>query len=128
METKWKARHPINNDITIYTGEYGQGITKIAQLCEGYPNAEANASLIVATVNTCASVNPDNPMAVAKSIKEMYEALKELLIITSTMERQHHNLCYGLDIEAHPDCQLCKLIAVERRANKVLAQAEGREK
>lgn len=75
---EWKARHPVNNDITIYTGEYGQGIIKIAQICEGYPNAEANAYLIVATVNGCASINPDNPMAVAESIKDMYEALKKL--------------------------------------------------
>ena len=37
-----------------------------------------NAHLIAAAVNGCASVNPDNPYAVAESIRDMYEALKEL--------------------------------------------------
>lgn len=41
--------------------------------------AKANASLIVAAVNACAKVNPDNPMAVAGSISEMYEALRNLV-------------------------------------------------
>jgi len=40
---------------------------------------KADALLIAATVNACASVNPDNPLAVAESIKDMYEALKELV-------------------------------------------------
>jgi len=40
---------------------------------------EANANLIAAAVNACASVNPDNPMAVAESINDMYEALSELM-------------------------------------------------
>ena len=38
--------------------------------------AEANAKLIAAAVNACIKVNPDNPMAVAESITELYEALK----------------------------------------------------
>jgi len=37
---------------------------------------EANAHLIVTVVNACIELNPDNPMAVAESIKPMYEALK----------------------------------------------------
>lgn len=37
---------------------------------------EANAHLIAAAVNGCIKVNPDNPQAVAESIKDMYEALK----------------------------------------------------
>jgi hypothetical protein len=32
---------------------------------------EANAHLIAAAVNACASVNPDNPLAVAESVKDM---------------------------------------------------------
>lgn len=36
----------------------------------------ANANLIAASVNSCISVNPDNPQAVAESIKDMYEALQ----------------------------------------------------
>ena len=38
----------------------------------------ANANLIVAAVNACKQVNPDNPMAVAESISDMSEALYEL--------------------------------------------------
>ena len=37
---------------------------------------EADSHLIVSAVNACASVNPDNPIVVAESIKAMYEALK----------------------------------------------------
>ena len=61
-----------------------QDCQAIAYLCE--PNgqllreeeAEANAQLIAAAVNACISVNPDNPLAVAESIKDMYEALKTM--------------------------------------------------
>ena len=56
---EWKSRHPINNDYTIYTGEYGEGIIQVAMLFESSPNAEANALLIAAA--------PD-----------MYKALKRL--------------------------------------------------
>jgi len=38
--------------------------------------ALANARLIVAAVNGCISVNPDNPLAVAEDIKDMYETLR----------------------------------------------------
>ncbi|KKL76917.1 hypothetical protein LCGC14_2040060, partial [marine sediment metagenome] len=38
----------------------------------------ANAHLIAAAVNACIKLNPDNPMAVAESISEMCEALKNL--------------------------------------------------
>ena len=56
---EWKSRHPINNDYTIYMGEYGKGIIQVAMLFESSPNAEANARLI--------SAAPD-----------MYEALKTI--------------------------------------------------
>ena len=39
---------------------------------------KANTNLIVSAVNACISINPDNPQAVAESIKDMYEALKEI--------------------------------------------------
>jgi len=54
----------------------------IAYLCEPDgtllcpEQAEANARLIVAAVNGCISVNPDNPLAVAEDIKDMYESLR----------------------------------------------------
>ena len=45
-----------------------------------------NAQLIAAAVNGCQAVNPDNPMAVADSIKEMHEALKELMTALENWE------------------------------------------
>ncbi len=37
---------------------------------------QSNIELASSAVNSCASVNPNNPQAVAESIKDMYEALK----------------------------------------------------
>jgi len=51
----------------------------VTVLCPAWMSKEearANADIIVAAVNACQEVNPDNPMAVAESIKDMYEALK----------------------------------------------------
>ncbi len=48
----------------------------IGDIPKNNDNAEANANLIVTAVNSCTSVNSDNPQAVAESIKDMYEALK----------------------------------------------------
>jgi len=73
---------------------------------------EANLGLIRTSVNACASINPDNPMAVVESIKDMYEALKELSEIT-------HDLGLG---DGNPD----PLIeASNKKARKALAKAEG---
>ena len=72
----WKAevRTPPIREDNHYTST-GQLIA----VCYGN-NTVANAHLIVTAVNACISVNPDNPMAVAESIKNMYEALKSLVI------------------------------------------------
>jgi len=48
-------------------------------------NSEANANLIISAVNACIEINPDNPMAVALSIKDMYEKLKALGITNKLM-------------------------------------------
>ena len=57
---------------------------------------------------------------------ELLEALIGLLRFTRSMShREHHNLCYGLDIEAHPDCELCKLITKERIAEQAIAKVCG---
>ncbi len=69
----------------------------------------ANAHLIAAAVNACASVNPDNPMAVAESIKYMYEALKE---ITELAPRDKLKLPYAI-----------KVVEI---ADKALLKAEGK--
>jgi hypothetical protein len=62
-----------------------------------------------------------------KASSDMYEALKKLLrVVEGDGKRKHHNLCYGLDVKAHPDCELCKSIVVERMGNKALAKAKGK--
>jgi len=48
------------------------------------PTAEANADIIVTAINACQEVNQDNPMAVAESIKDMYEFCRELLMSLDT--------------------------------------------
>ena len=54
-------------------------ICKLEGGSEGMTQATANANLIAAAVNGCISVNPNNPHAVAETIKDMYEALKVAL-------------------------------------------------
>ena len=38
----------------------------------------ANAQLIAEAINACIKLNPDNPLAVAQSISDLYEACKKL--------------------------------------------------
>ncbi len=66
--TKWEAKRDEN-------GNYG---------FQSFPDApfritsKAEAQLLVATINACQSVNPNNPQAVAESIKDMYCHLKAM--------------------------------------------------
>ena len=50
----------------------GEGISDEKEIC-------ANAALIVAAVNACFAINPDNPMAVAEALPEIVSALAEAL-------------------------------------------------
>ena len=77
---------------------------------EGMGEAEANAHLIVNSVNACQEVSPDNPMAVAESIKDMYEALKTFIE-------------YRLELDyANPTA----LSLVTGKIQQALAKAEGK--
>ncbi len=38
--------------------------------------AESNAVLIIAAVNACFAINPDNPLAVAKALPELVDACR----------------------------------------------------
>ena len=51
----------------------------IASIWLRYHESEANAHLIAAAVNACLKINPDNPMAVAESIGDLYEACKDVI-------------------------------------------------
>ena len=85
---KW-AREEVNDTMicilapdSITGEETYQYIAEIDPCCDerfAPDEIEANAHLIAAAVNACASVNPDNPIAVAYSVKDMYEALQDLL-------------------------------------------------
>ncbi len=75
--------------------------------------SEANAHLIATAVNACQAVNPNNPQAVAESIKELYEALKTLV---ETLEIQGDELAEA-GIGYIPEYN---------KAIEALAKAEGR--
>jgi len=64
----------------VYQVESGKTLALVYDTSNenGEDTGKGNADLIVAAVNACAEVNADNPIAVAESIKEMYDALKWL--------------------------------------------------
>lgn len=71
---EWKT-----DDVTITIDKKLIAVVYDPEKPESYTGVcKANARLIAAAVNACQAVNPENPMAVAESIKEMYEALKWL--------------------------------------------------
>jgi len=74
---------------------------------------EANAHLIAAAVNACIKLNPDNPLAVAESINDMYEAFNDL------MELQGIN-------DGRVTVRACPSEDSILRAQKALAKAEGK--
>ena len=49
--------------------DYGAGIAEI----------DANAEFILAAVNACFQINPENPIAVAEALPELVESLKRVL-------------------------------------------------
>ena len=90
----------------------GEKITPIV-----YIQYKEDAHLISAAVNACQSVNQDNPMAVAESIKDMYEALKQVASIEQTTGKVC-SLCGG-HLDHKGDCLFIL-------AEQVLAKAEGK--
>ena len=66
---------------------------------------QANAALIVAAVNACFKVNPDNPLAVPEALPELVEAAKELMAkFTEAKER-------GYSMSARQGEALCAALA-----------------
>lgn len=118
---EWKANVPRSQgEIWVESPSESHVIAKCWQpsWCFTKEEAEANAHLIAASVNACASVNPDNPMATAKSIGAMYGALKLGVKLADAIIR---------DIEAQKD----KTPSVEvfmARATLVEALAQAEEK
>jgi hypothetical protein len=63
-----------NGDIAITTGH--ESIVAVAFV---RPDVEANAALIVAAVNACFTINPDNPLAVAEALPEIVKMARDIL-------------------------------------------------
>jgi hypothetical protein len=51
------------------------------------PEVFANAALIVAAVNACFAINPDNPMAVAEGMPELIKAAKTMTGIGTALAK-----------------------------------------
>jgi len=68
-----------------------------------------NANIIAAAVNACQSVNQDNPMAVAESIKDMYEELKEAKLQIEYLHDKFKVTGTGNTILARIDNTLAKI-------------------
>ena len=103
---EWKVWSPyfMGDDIEIQVNGATIAMVKSGKSTVSQLITLANANLIAAAVNACASVNSENPQAVAESIKEMYEALRSIL--------------WDLNQRAMPDKQ---------EVEKALAKAEGRK-
>jgi hypothetical protein len=61
----------------IISAQVGQSV--FVADCGADEIGEANAKLICTTVNACADLNPDDPMVVSESIKDLYYSLRDLL-------------------------------------------------
>ena len=102
-EGKWEA---IRNAVGTHIIQ-----TEYARI--GEIDRHFNANLIVTAVNACISVNPDHPMAVAESIKEMYEALEGILGISVECWRKVKRTLAEAEQEiinpcGDPDDPICK--------------------
>jgi hypothetical protein len=56
--------------------------------------------------------------------EDMYMTLKSVLAME--YDTRHHSLCYGIDIESHPDCETCKTLKMLRRVYGAIVKAEGK--
>jgi len=52
----------------------------------------ANAALIVAAVNACFKVNPDNPLAVAEALPELVEACRNIAKLFDEAKEQGYSI------------------------------------
>lgn len=78
---------------------------------------QANARLIVTAVNACQKINPDNPLAVAESISDLYEALQKIVAEGTYCLREMQ--------QDKPVRDIYNIYAVDRIARLALAKAEG---
>lgn len=69
--------------------------------------AAANAALIVAAVNACFALNPDNPLAVAEALPELVKAVVDFL---------EWGAMTGSDLELHRGKFRAALAKLERKS------------
>ena len=79
---KWEAVKDKQGRVHIMAFDDGAEQNVATLSVRSIEQVEANAHLIEAAVNACIKINPDNPVAVAESIQDMYEALKGLLSVS----------------------------------------------
>ena len=116
---KWRAEInplPLPRSQGSFVGYIRVGDTTIAQLVGNNPTLEANAHLIAAAVNACIKLNPDNPMAVAESISDLYEALEEADVMLEEIVNQM--------VTTH--LRPVKVQALWKAVNKTLAKARSK--
>ena len=68
-----------SRQIIVPSGDFPYLIADLREATMPKNEAEANAVLIVAAVNACFQINPENPMAVAEALPGLVEAAKEAL-------------------------------------------------
>ncbi len=82
---EWGITKSNNKDYALYVVADMEVKPKGIALIKNYQpfsdEMEANTQLIVTAVNACIKLNKDNPLAVAESISDLYEALKKISII-----------------------------------------------
>jgi len=75
----WRVRELGSEGAMIYP-DYGNIMERTRAICRSSMRDTltdfANAALIVAAVNACFAVNPDNPLAVAEALPELVEIIK----------------------------------------------------
>ena len=111
---EWKIIE--GDDAFIITDEKGCTICKMPYIYGiRIKIQETDAHLIAAAVNACQKINPDNPLAVAEALPDMYEALKAFRPVFLT-RNDFHQVCFLKEDELWE--------AVEQ----ALAKAEGKVK
>lgn len=121
--TEWRPEPRYNFPPDVTLPDFRWRVTSKAHEC-ALPRAiaivdtEEHAKLIAAAINACALVNPDNPMAVAEAIWDMYTALDS---IVAGINRE----CFGIreyeEFKFHRDSPLANTL------KNALAKAKRKE-
>ncbi len=101
---EWKVTHSLRRVWGV-----NEDTAAVIPICvtTGDNKGEANANLIVAAVNACVKLNPDNPMDAAESISDMLEAVKVAL-----WDGEHDE--YQAQKQGHP--RLIERLEIYRKA------------